>query len=94
MANITEAEIRKIVENIVKGASGGSAKSYTPTEYNGRRLIGIYDDMNDAIDAAERGYRAEEAQAQQQFSSFQHCLSLPMAKLPFPLWCAVPGSAG
>ena len=66
MANITEAEIRKIVENIVKGASGGSAKSYTPTEYNGRRLIGIYDDMNDAIDAAERGYRAVRAMTVEQ----------------------------
>ena len=58
MANITEAEIRKIVENIVKGTSTATTKSYTPTEYNGRRLVGIYDDMNDAIDAAERGYRA------------------------------------
>ena len=55
MANITEAEIRKIVENIVKGTSTATTKSYTPTEYNGRRLVGIYDDMNDAIDSTERG---------------------------------------
>ena len=58
MANITEAEIRKIVENIIKGSSNGASKNYTSTEYNGRRLIGIYADMNEAIDAAERGYRA------------------------------------
>ena len=58
MANITEAEIRKIVENIIKGSSNGTSKNYTSTEYNGRRLIGIYADMNEAIDAAERGYRA------------------------------------
>ena len=48
MANITEAEIRKIVENIIKGASASSAE-YTSTEYNGRKLIGIYSDMNEAI---------------------------------------------
>ena len=58
MANITEAEIRKIVENIINGVSAGSSKAYTSTEYAGRRLIGIYSDMNEAIDAAERGYRA------------------------------------
>lgn len=57
MANITEAEIRKIVENIVKGTAS-AGKSYTSTEYAGRKLIGIYADMNEAIDAAERGYRA------------------------------------
>ena len=57
MANITEAEIRKIVESIVKGTQS-AAKNYSPTEYAGRKLVGIYSDMNEAIDAAERGYRA------------------------------------
>ncbi len=57
MAQITEAEIRKIVENIIKG-NVSSASSYTSTEYNGRKLIGIYSDMNEAIDAAEKGYKA------------------------------------
>ena len=57
MANITEAEIRKIVESIVKGTQN-AAKNYSPTEYAGRKLVGIYSDMNEAIDAAERGYRA------------------------------------
>ena len=66
MANITEAEIRKIVENIVKGTSTGASKGYTSAEYNGRRLLGIYDDMNDAIDAAERGYRAVRAMSVEQ----------------------------
>ncbi|MBQ9086577.1 MAG: aldehyde dehydrogenase EutE [Clostridia bacterium] len=58
MANITEAEIRKIVENIIKGTNGGTAAKWTSTEYNGRKLIGIYADMNEAIDMAEKGYRA------------------------------------
>ncbi len=58
MANITEAEIRKIVENIIKGTKNAPSAAYTSTEYNGRKLIGVYSDMNEAIDAAERGYHA------------------------------------
>ena len=58
MANITEAEIRKIVENILNGGAKASTANYTSTEYGGRKLIGIYSDMNEAIDAAEKGYRA------------------------------------
>ena len=58
MANITEAEIRKIVESIVKGSVSGTKASYTSTEYNGRTLIGVYSDMNKAIEAAEKGYFA------------------------------------
>ncbi len=58
MVNITEAEIRKIVENIVKANAGGTTAVWSSTAYNGRPLIGIYTDMNEAIDAAERGYRA------------------------------------
>ncbi len=65
MANITEAEIRKIVESIVKGAQSSSA-AWTSTEYAGRRLIGIYSDMNEAIDAAEKGYKAVRAMTVEQ----------------------------
>ena len=65
MANITEAEIRKIVENIIKGNTATTAQ-YTSTEYNGRKLIGIYSDMNEAIDAAERGYKAVRAMTVEQ----------------------------
>ncbi|MBQ8858356.1 MAG: aldehyde dehydrogenase EutE [Clostridia bacterium] len=66
MANITEAEIRRIVENIIKGNAGASATAWTSTAYNGRKLIGIYADMNEAIDAAERGYRAVRAMTVEQ----------------------------
>ena len=66
MANITEAEIRRIVENIIKGNAGSAASAWTSTEYNGRKLIGIYADMNEAIDAAERGYRAVRAMTVEQ----------------------------
>ena len=65
MANITEAEIRKIVENIIKGAPTAT-RNYTSTEYAGRRLIGIYADMNEAIDAAEKGYKAVRAMTVEQ----------------------------
>ena len=66
MAQITEAEIRKIVENIIKGASASSKTSYSSTEYNGRKLVGVYNDMNEAIDAAERGYKAVRAMTVEQ----------------------------
>ena len=65
MANITEAEIRKIVESIIKGASS-APEGYTSTEYAGRKLIGIYSDMNEAIDAAELGYKAVRAMTVEQ----------------------------
>ncbi len=66
MANITEAEIRRIVENIVKGASANAGRNWSSTEYNGRKLIGIYADMNEAIDAAEKGYKAVRAMTVEQ----------------------------
>ncbi len=66
MANITEAEIRKIVENILKGSTASSAAAFSSTEYNGRKLIGIYADMNEAIEVAEQGYRAVRAMSVEQ----------------------------
>ncbi|MBQ5833598.1 MAG: aldehyde dehydrogenase, partial [Clostridia bacterium] len=67
MATYSEADIRKIVEAIVKNTAGAaSSASYTSTTYNGRRLIGIYEDMNEAIDAAEQGYRAVRAMTVEQ----------------------------
>ncbi len=66
MANMTEAEIRKIVENIIKGNVGATTATWSSTEYNGRTLIGIYSDMNEAIDMAEQGYRAVRAMSVEQ----------------------------
>ncbi len=66
MANMTEAEIRRIVENILKGNAGASSATWSSTEYNGRALIGIYSDMNEAIDMAEQGYRAVRAMSVEQ----------------------------
>jgi len=66
MAEISRAEIEKIVKQVV-GALGNTAApaasgaAYSSTEYQGRRLIGIYSDMNDAIAAASEGYKAVRA---------------------------------
>ena len=67
--NITESQIRQIVENVIKGVAADAKKpstGYTSTEYNGRKLIGIYADMNEAIDVAERGYKAIRAMTVEQ----------------------------
>ncbi len=57
MTNISESQIREIVKKILTENENGKAK-WSATEYNGRKFIGIFSDMNEAIDAAERGYKA------------------------------------
>ena len=64
MAEINNAQIEQIVKQVLNNL-GASAKkqdvpqkAYTSTQYNGRPLIGIYSDMNDAISAAQEGYKA------------------------------------
>lgn len=66
MADISKAEIEQIVKQVISGLGNGAAKpsvleNYTSTEYKGRRLIGIFSDMNDAIAAAGEGYKAVRA---------------------------------
>lgn len=65
MAEITKADIEKIVKEVV-GSLGGKATpattaEYTSTHFQGRKLLGIYSDMNEAIDAASSGYKAVRA---------------------------------
>ena len=62
----TEAQIEEVVNNVIKSmkSSGVSAESdcdYSPEGYCGRKFVGVYADMNDAIAAAERGYKAVRA---------------------------------
>ncbi|MBQ9117068.1 MAG: aldehyde dehydrogenase EutE [Clostridia bacterium] len=75
MANITEEEIRRIVESIVAGAKAPAAKAaeapvaakeWDSTQYHGRKLIGIYSDMNEAIENANVGYKAVRAMTVEQ----------------------------
>ena len=59
--NWTEAQIEEIVASVMKGLGGTSPSTkgkYEGCGYNGKRFIGVYSDMKDAIDAAEQGYRA------------------------------------
>ena len=59
--NWTEAQIEQIVASVMKGLTGepgAKACEYSGEGYNGKKYIGVYDDMKDAIDAAEQGYRA------------------------------------
>ena len=59
--NWTEAQIEQIVASVMKGLKGEAPAAkgeYSGAGYNGKKYIGVYDDMKDAIDAAEMGYKA------------------------------------
>ena len=59
--NLTEAQISAIVARVVseykKPAPVASGKAWNSTQYKGRRLIGVYATMEEAIDAANEGYK-------------------------------------
>ena len=62
--NWTEAQIEEVVASVLKSIGGDAvtAKSgWDSTQYNGRKLVGVYADMNDAIEAATAGYKAVRA---------------------------------
>ncbi len=60
--NWSQADIEKVVKSVIEGLKSGSApapvKAWDATGYAGRKFIGVYADMNDAIDAATQGYKA------------------------------------
>ena len=60
--NWTEAQIQEVIASVIKNlgaeAPAKGATGWSSTEYEGRPLIGVYADMNDAIDAATQGYKA------------------------------------
>ena len=59
--NWTEAQIEQIVATVMKGLKGEAPATkgeWDGAGYKGNRYIGVYEDMNDAIDAAESGYKA------------------------------------
>ena len=59
--NWTDAQIEQIVASVMKSLNGDASISkmeYSGECYNGKKYIGVYSDMNDAIDAAESGYKA------------------------------------
>ena len=61
--NWTEAQIEQVVAAVLQNLGGAPVQKsgWDSTQYNGRKLIGVYADMNDAIDAATAGYKAVRA---------------------------------
>lgn len=58
--NWTEAQVAELVAKVVAEIKSETpaAPSWSSTQYGDRKLIGIYDKMEDAIAAAEAGYKA------------------------------------
>jgi len=60
--NWTEADIEKVVASVLKNLGADtSAKAegaWDAAGYGQRKFVGVYTDMNDAIEAATRGYKA------------------------------------
>ncbi len=58
--NWTEAQVAELVAKVVAEvtAQAPAAPEWSSTQYNGRKLIGIYATMEEAIAAAEAGYKA------------------------------------
>ncbi len=64
---ISEAEIRQVVSQVLnRMQSAPATTSWDSTQYGGRQFIGIFDDMNNAIAAAQEGYRAVRAMTVEQ----------------------------
>ncbi len=63
MAVMTEKEIKAIVEKVlgVMNDGGAAVADWDSTQYNGRKFVGIFSDMNEAILAADKAYRAVRA---------------------------------
>lgn len=62
--NWNEAMIDEIVKQIVseiKPDTASTVKDWDATQYCGRKFIGVYDSMEDAIEAASAGYKAVRA---------------------------------
>ena len=66
MANITEAEIREVVSQVLNKMQGAATTDWDSTHYGSRRFVGVYSDMNDAIAAANEGYQAVRAMSVEQ----------------------------
>ena len=59
--NLTEAEIREVVSQVLNQVSAAPAASFDSTQYAGKKFVGVFDDMNDAIVAAQDAYKAVRA---------------------------------
>ena len=63
--NWTEAQIEEVVASVIKSlnpeAPAETLHEWSATSYDGRHLEGVFEDMNEAIAAAEVGYKAVRA---------------------------------
>ena len=59
--NLTEAEIREVVSQVLNQVSAAPTASFDSTQYAGKKFVGVFDDMNDAIAAAQQAYKAVRA---------------------------------
>ncbi len=62
--NWTEAQIEQVVASVLKSIKAEKTApkcEWDSTGYCGRKFIGVFEDMNDAIDAATQGYKAVRA---------------------------------
>ncbi len=67
MANISEAEIREVVNLVINNMkSSTNATDWDSTHYGPRKFVGVYADMNEAIEAASVGYKAVRAMSVEQ----------------------------
>ena len=68
--SISEAELDRIVKSVVSSMAGSApAASEAPwdsVQYGGRRFIGIFEDMNEAIAQTQKGYLAVRAMTVEQ----------------------------
>lgn len=70
MAELNAQQIEQIVKQVLTGLENAGqsepAAAYSSTAYSGRPLIGIYSDMNEAIENANNGYKAVRAMSVEQ----------------------------
>ncbi len=59
--NLTEAEIREVVSQVLNQVSSAPVANFDSTQYAGKKFVGVFDDMNDAIAAAQVAYKAVRA---------------------------------
>lgn len=70
---VSQQEISRIVASVLSqmgkapaAVPTAAARDWDSTQYHGRKFIGIFEDMNDAIAAAGKGYRAVRAMSVEQ----------------------------
>ncbi len=66
MANISEAEIREVVNLVLNNMKTGDTTDWDSTHYGPRKFVGIYSDMNDAIAAVQQAYLTVRAMSVEQ----------------------------